>query len=213
MTKFEYWVSMERTCGKLLGLLILGLVVSLGVFTSGTAYSQETGGRATDIKNKLEKISGSDPIERIVALEDLLNTEDQVLRSLAVEKALQTDDRRVREVALGYLVGTQKKFVVEVTISEKAREEIKDQQVLRELEAYLPANTIVLTVMKVDKEKGQFSVGINYGGSREGFIAQDGMTVILSNLCKLRLRNVESGYLIGALNCKQYSFAAKSALP
>ena len=125
MTKFKYWVSMERMGGKVFGLLILGLIVSLGVFTSGTECSQETGGRATDIKNKLEKISGSDPIERIVALEDLLNTEGQVLRSLAVEKALQTDDRRVREVALGYLVGTQKKFVVEVSIPEKEREEIK----------------------------------------------------------------------------------------
>jgi hypothetical protein len=89
--------------------------------SAGLADSAKSG-RAADIRAILQKVSGQDAIERVLAVQDALGSEDPFLRSLVLEKALESDDRRVKEVALAYLVGQQKRFVVELVVQEKSLE-------------------------------------------------------------------------------------------
>jgi hypothetical protein len=70
--------------------------------------------------------------------------------------------------------------------------------------------------MNYDKGTQQFQGNSStLGGGFKGAIAQDGLTFIFRAApgCKLQFPSAVPGYLVGALTCGHYSFAAKSALP
>jgi hypothetical protein len=169
-------------------------------------------GREADIRAILQKVAGQDPIERVLAVQDALSSEDPFLRSLVLEKALESDDRRVKEVAFAYLVGQQKRFVVELAVQEKSLEDIKDSHTTNAVHG-LTLSTLDIT--RYDKSTQQFEGNSSTFRGFRGGIAQDGLTFIFGDApsCKLQFPGAVPGYLVGALTCGHYSFAAKSALP
>lgn len=185
--------------------------------SSAATAPASASGRGADIKAQLEKLSGADPIERVVAAEEALGSEDPLMRSLALEKMLQSDDSQLRVIGLRYLVSVQKQFVVEISVSEKELKELDEndnnQGSCKHLLSTL--NPLTIEIRKFDKELGQFEGYSNKWASIKGAIAQDGITMLSGNynLTKLQFSRAEGKYLVGSFTCATMSYAAKSVLP
>jgi hypothetical protein len=191
---------------------LLASAAVAGLLSLTSANAQSTDARVKEITNRLAKIDSINPIERIVASEGLLASEDPTLRSLALPKILASNDGRVRAVGFSYLVDVQKKFNITVAVPDK-KTEVRSPNLRDGITNY---STFTAVISEYEKPVRQFKGSINYIDHFTGTVATDGLTFLFSwvgNHCRMQFRTATADDLTGSLDCGPDSFLITSPLP
>lgn len=191
-------------------------VVAVGLLLlPAPAGAQTMPAEEKDIQAALERINGADPIQRVLAAEGALHSDNPLLRSLALEKTLESSDGRVKETGFVYLVTNQKRFIVNLEISPDKLEALNLNEGFKSNFLQLSPWTIVFE--SFDKNTLTLSGRANPpGASFVGSINQAGLIAAINVYglnCKLQFRGVAGGALRGALTCGNVSFPASTPLP
>jgi hypothetical protein len=168
-----------------------------------------------DIQAALERINGPDPIQRVLAAEGALHSDNPLLRSLALQKTMESSDGRVKEVGFVYLVTIQKRFIATLEISSDKLEILNLNDLVKS--RFLQLSPLTIVFESFDKNTLTVSGTADPpGASFIGSINQAGLIAALNIYglnCKLEFRGVAGGALRGELTCRDVSFPARIPLP
>jgi hypothetical protein len=201
-------------------LVILTLSAGLAIGQSPPPLSNVPPTAATqsaeerDLLKALEPMDSPDPIQRVLATETNLRSEDHLLRSLALEKALGSSDGRVRQTGLIYLLDVQKQFIIDVDVTKQNVGNIHNA------DGWLLQHTFKMSIRNVNKQTlvfdGMLETGTNcYGNDISGLIGRTGLTMktnVCGSDCRMTLNGSTGAELRGALTCGPSSFPISTPL-
>lgn len=197
---------------KIWSILALILIANFG---GALCWAQQVDGAAeeNDIKSALAQISSQDPIQRMIAAQDALQSNDQILRMAGLDADLKSGDGHVREIGLAYLMNEQKQLIVTIDVAPDQLSQINDPNLKTSIAGVSP---LTIAIQSMDPHTLVIAAYNNNLGNMAGSVTQDGLTFslqILGTNCGLYLRGYAEGLLRGALDCGSASFAASTAVP
>lgn len=205
--------------------ILLTTVFCLPLVCGSYAFAQQDQTEETDMQATLGKMTGADPIQRALATQEALSSNNQILRSIALDTALASTDGVVKEQGLFYLANSQKQFIITVTLppSDPNASDQSDSKTAAFENALMKYSPITIQVSAVDQNTMTIQGQAN---NRDivGSITRDGLNFVISpgyvavdgsgNFpCLINFRTVTNGLLVGAMTCNNKSYPATTAVP
>jgi len=110
-----YLANMGAFMNKIVKRNTLKLILITGLLTmSFQANAQSRADKAAKIREQLEQLDDPDPLYRMLALEEIMESNNRILKKMALDKSLNSGDKDLEEIALPLILANYKAFTVEV---------------------------------------------------------------------------------------------------